>query len=456
MSKLPVIVIFDIGKTNKKQLLFNQQYEVIAEASVQFEETMDEDGFPCDDITRLTGWIKNAFNELLADPKLEVKAVNFSGYGASFVFLDDDGILIPPIYNYLKPLDPVLQAGFYDKYGGESAFSRETASPVLGNLNSGMQLYRIKCEKPELFNRIACALHLPQYLAYILSAGKFSELTSIGCHTNLWSFITDNYHAWVAEEGIMPKLPQVIASDALSGFVYGSIPVGVGLHDSSAALIPYLRYYSEPFVLISTGTWCISLNPFNNIPLSDQELKQDCLCYISYTGKPVKASRLFAGHQHEIETARLAGHFKKPPDYYKSVKFDNSFVAAGLNASSTRKSIMAKADKSEFNHIDLNEFKSYEHAYHQLIADIICDQFISTNLVIKDTSVTTIYVDGGFSRNEIYMQLLAAIYPAMRVYAATIPQASALGAAMAMHEYWNVQPFPSNLIALKAYSIAVP
>ena len=129
MSKLPVIAVFDVGKTNKKRLLFNQQYEVISEESIQFEEITDEDGFPCDDLNRLTSWIRESFNALLADTKVEVKAVNFSGYGASFVFLDKNGNAIPPIYNYLKPLDPALQSGFYSKYGGESAFSKETASP---------------------------------------------------------------------------------------------------------------------------------------------------------------------------------------------------------------------------------------------------------------------------------------------------------------------------------------
>ena len=50
-------------------------------------------------------------------------------------------------------------------YGGESQFSKQTASPVLGNLNSGMQLYRMKYEKPEKFKQINYALHLPQYLS---------------------------------------------------------------------------------------------------------------------------------------------------------------------------------------------------------------------------------------------------------------------------------------------------
>ena len=45
MKSVPVILIFDVGKTNKKLLLFDEQYKVVFEESKQFTETTDEDGF---------------------------------------------------------------------------------------------------------------------------------------------------------------------------------------------------------------------------------------------------------------------------------------------------------------------------------------------------------------------------------------------------------------------------
>ena len=44
--------------------------------------------------------------------------------------------------------------------------------------------------------------------------------------------------------------------------------------------------------------------------LSDYELHEDCLCYLSYEGEAVKASRIFAGYEHEQQVKRLADHFK--------------------------------------------------------------------------------------------------------------------------------------------------
>ena len=146
---LPVILIFDVGKTNKKTLLFDRQYRLIDERCEQLPEITDEDGFPCEDVQALTAWIKNSFRIILEDPRFEVKAVNFTAYGASFVYLGKDGSVLTPLYNYLKPYPAWLQEKLYSSYGGPLEFSLRTASPVLGSLNAGMQLYRLKMEKPE-------------------------------------------------------------------------------------------------------------------------------------------------------------------------------------------------------------------------------------------------------------------------------------------------------------------
>ena len=319
MNPTKVIAIFDVGKTNKKVLLFDESYKLVYEESKQLDEIADEDGFPCEDVLALTQWLKDSFEKLAADKKFDIKAVNFSAYGASFVYLDDELNVIPPLYNYLKPYPPTLQKKFYDDHGGESIVARQTASPVLGNLNSGMQLYRLKYEKPDTFKKIKWALHLPQYLSYVLCSAINADITSIGCHTNLWDFQYDKYHQWVNEENIDDKFPGIIRCTDIAGYSSGNIPAGAGLHDSSAALIPYLASFQEPFILLSTGTWCISLNPFNHAQLTNNELNQDCLCYLSYEGKPVKASRLFAGYEHEQQVKRLSLHFNKPYDYFTTV-----------------------------------------------------------------------------------------------------------------------------------------
>jgi sugar (pentulose or hexulose) kinase len=456
MNKIPVIAIFDVGKTNKKLLLFDEQYKLVHEQSQQLNETIDEDGFACEDVHALTQWIRHSFDALLEDKCFAVKAVNFSAYGASFVYLDEALHVFLPLYNYLKPYSPELQKQFYNTYGGETRMTQQTASPVLGNLNSGMQLYRLKYEKPAEFAHIKYALHLPQYVSFILTRKVYADITSIGCHTNLWDFENNRYHFWVNKEGIDTKLASLLNCESIAGYVDKTIPVGVGLHDSSAALIPYLAAFREPFILLSTGTWCISLNPFNHSPLSDEELQQDCLCYLTYQGVSVKASRVFAGYEHEQQIKILSGHFNKPINYFATIAYDASFTINPssqkvVNGASGKKAMVSA---SGFSNRKLDEFDTYEAAYHQFIFDLVEQQVTSTQLVLHDTPVKRIFVDGGFSKNAVYMHLLAEVMPGMEIFAASVPQASALGAALVMHHHWNSQQLPSDIIRLTLFTSA--
>lgn len=456
MNRIPVIAVFDVGKTNKKLFFFDEQYKIVLERTARFEETVDEDGDSCEDLVNLTRWIKETLSEITQLKRFEIKGINFSAYGASFVHLDENGAPIGYLYNYLKPYPEELKNQFYNTYGGELQVSTETASPVLGNLNSGMQLYRLKYQKPQMFNKIKHSLHLPQYLSYLITKQFFSDITSVGCHTNLWNFNESDYHQWVRNEGIADKLAPLYASDsAVKVEIEGQeCCVGIGLHDSSAALIPFFTSFHEPFVLISTGTWCVTLNPFNESQLTSEELKSDCLCYISYKGKPVKASRLFAGNEHEQQSKRIADHFKKPDDFYKKVKHNSAMLTKLQN---NAKAIGIKAEwdnlaSSGFDKRELSSFANADEAYHQLMIDLVNLQAISTNMVVKDTGVKRIFVDGGFSNNVIYMQLLAAAFPDMEVFAASVAQATSIGAALAIHKHWNHQSLPTNIIDLKYYS----
>lgn len=456
--KSSVIAIFDIGKTNKKLFLFDEQYNIILEKSEQFAEVTDEDGDACEDITALTNWVNQCLLQLFTDKKLQVRALNFSTYGASFVHIDNEGQPVAPLYNYLKPFPANLKEDFYRKYDGELTFSMHTASPVLGNLNSGLQLYRIKHQRPELFEHIRYSLHLPQYMSYVVTGRAYSDITSIGCHTGLWNFPQNHYHEWIYREGVNEKLAPIFPSDQLmfSQWQGHALLTGVGLHDSSAALIPYLFHFTEPFVLISTGTWCISLNPFNQTRLTYEELQQDCLCYMEYRGKPVKASRLFAGYEHEQQTKRLAAHFNVATDYYKTVPFNAELITgkttAGDPAIPGKQGQTAMVQESVFGKRDLDQFATYEAAYHQFMADLMVQQVASLNLVLHNSPVKKIFVDGGFSRNPLYMHLLANAFPMHEVYAASVAQASAMGAALAVHAAWNRKNPSADLVDLKAYA----
>jgi sugar (pentulose or hexulose) kinase len=232
-----------------------------------------------------------------------------------------------------------------------------------------------------------------------------------------------------------------------------SMLAGVGLHDSSSALIPYLVSFKAPFALISSGTWCITLNPFNSNPLTEYELTQDCLCYLTYAGNPVKASRIFSGNEHEQEVKRLAAHFGCNVNEYQKITLDRGLLKA-LESLEVKLDVQSTSGlkSSPFAQRDLTDYKDYAEAYHRLVMDLVTVQIESSKLVLDGTPVKRIFVDGGFSRNPIFMYLLAEAFPEYEVFAATVPQATSLGAALAIHNNWNIHKIPSNLIELKYFA----
>lgn len=83
-----VVAIFDVGKSNKKLFLFDENYQIVYESTTTFEEILDEDGFATEDVEKLAVWLVFELEKVKAFTDFNIKAVNFSAYGASFVYLD--------------------------------------------------------------------------------------------------------------------------------------------------------------------------------------------------------------------------------------------------------------------------------------------------------------------------------------------------------------------------------
>jgi sugar (pentulose or hexulose) kinase len=95
---------------------------------------------------------------------------------------------------------------------------------------------------------------------------------------------------------------------------------------------------------------------------------------------------------------------------------------------------------------------TYEASYHAGMAYLLRLQKRSTELALGNGPVKNMFVDGGFSRNRIFMQLMALHFPQMELYAASLAQASALGAALSIHHHWNKENRPAALPELKRYT----
>jgi len=343
-----------------------------------------------------------------------------------------------------------------------TCFSQDTSSPIMGHLNAGLQLYWLKHKKSELFNSVATALHLPQYLSFLITGQKKAELTSLGCHSAMLNFEQMNYHSWLEEEGLNSRLGAVSRGDevvsCVNEFTGEEIWVGTGLHDSSAAVNPYLSRFSDPFMIISTGTWVICMNPFNSDLPDSKELEKGCLSYLTYKGAPIKTTMLFAGNDHDQQVRRITQHFSIDEAYLKTMMYDADIIEAlakkGFKQSSgfVETSLESATTPCLFHTRDLTSFDSPEQAYHQLLTDLVNQQKASADMVLKSSEIENIYVDGGFCKNKVYMQLLANAFSTQKVFATSMTQGTALGAALAVHDSWNDGQLPESLINLQRWT----
>lgn len=435
LTREPVTLIFDIGKTTKKVLLFDLQFHVVEEQTQRLPEAPDDDGFPGEDIGLLSKWVSEAIRSYTRHPRYQVTHINFSAYGASLVHLDAKGEVIPPFYNYLKSFPPECEEVFLRQYNQRSDISTSTASPFLGLLNSGLQLFWLKYKKPQVFKRIKTSLHFPQYLTYLVSGKVFSDITSVGCHTMLWNFEKHDYHPWVDSEGLRNLLPPMHAADFTVDHTLNgeAVKIGVGVHDSSAALMPYLVVMQEKFLLLSTGTWNICFNPFNQELLQHEELAQDCLCFLTFDSKPVKASRIFLGHEHEVQQVALAGHFNVDIEHYKTIDFNPAlyervstapieFAPLGMNG--TGPTLPAAPPATPYS-----KFKDFEQAQHHLIHQLVRWQKISIDLIDPAVNVKKIIIVGGFTKSKLFIEIMKRELSERTILISDHPRAAALGAA---------------------------
>jgi sugar (pentulose or hexulose) kinase len=428
MKKDKAIVVFDVGKTHKKCFVFSLNFKLLFQKSIQVNEIPDEDGFESDDLKTTLEWMEGLLEQLLI--KYAVKTVNFSAHGASFVLIDYNGNPLLPMYNYLKPVDSEIEKEFYQAYPN---LELSSASPRSGFLNSGFQLYWLKKNSQKKFKQVQLALHLPQFFHYYFTGNSVSELSSIGCHTSLWDYSSANYQDWLIQEEISDLQAPISSSEKTSEGVnlLKGVLVGIGLHDSSAALVPYLKAVKKSFILLSTGTMNVALNPFCNQSLLESELNQGCLNYMTPNGQAVKASRFFMGGAHEQLSKSIASYFDCSSDFFKTIDYDPLEFDQTIPLSDTNWSISS----TDFS-LPKEIFKNYSsptEAYYAIMKTLLQIQFTSLAFILRGVKIERIYLDGGFQKNQIFIKHLARSFADLEVYCSDFSLGAALGAALSVH-----------------------
>ncbi|MER8437851.1 FGGY-family carbohydrate kinase [Mesorhizobium sp. M1312] len=299
------IAVIDIGKTNAKVALVDlaDMHEI---ALRRMANAPVADGpYPHHDVELLWSFILDSLAGINREQRID--AISITTHGATGVLVDAAGELALPVLDYEFTGPDALAEGYE---AIRPAFA-ETGTPRLPvGLNLGAQFFWQQRKFPAEFAETAAMLMYPQYWALRLTGVAANEVTSLGCHTDLWNPWKADFSSLVdrmewrrlmapvrpAKHRLGPILPALATRTGLDA----QTPVFCGLHDSNASLLPHLLSDRPPFSVVSTGTWVVSMAVGGNMIVLDPA--RDTLVNVNALGDPVPSARFMGGREFSLLT----------------------------------------------------------------------------------------------------------------------------------------------------------
>lgn len=391
-------VILDIGKTNVKLALLDTHGAMLAEE--RLANTIANTGpYPHHDTERIWDWMLGTLRVFAGIA--QVGAIVPVTHGATAALVDDHGLVLP-VLDYESHL-PGQADGHYATVRPRFA---DTLSPALpAGLNLGRQLVWLARQFPAQFGKARHILMYPQYWAWRLCGVAAGEVTSLGCHTDLWEPVTQQYSALVAHMGWEALLPPLAPASTPLGTLLPAVveqtglPAGCqvlcGIHDSNASLLRYLGDGNA--TVLSTGTWLIAAAFGTALDALDEHA--DMLANTSALGRPVACMRFMGGREFGI----LAGPDAVPctQDDFDLLMAQGTmalpcFAESGGPFSGRRGSIVGPAPGTPAARYALATL------YCALMTDYCLDALGAGGPVI---------IEGSFTANPHFSALLAALRP---------------------------------------------
>jgi len=419
-----LLAVFDVGKTNKKFVVYNSHLVAIHSETVRIGEE-EVSGIICDDVDSLTAWVKAK----LAEWSGKLSAVAVSTHGATLALLDAEGRLAMPVISYNHEVGESVKRAFFEEFGSPEELYECTGTPPLGQLlNAGIQLFWIRKEFPERYTRVKRILFLPQYVIHSFSKLEATELTSLGCHTYLWDLAEGSWSSVAEGLDVPSRSPTIRSVWERLGEAEGVV-VTPGIHDSNAALLPYLVRERGDFVLASTGTWCVLMYPGAPFAPSREDVYRDVLYYVDAYGRPVKAARFKCGFEFEHYVNLLKSTFGGDP---LAVRLNRRLAVKVLKAGEAFFVPTLTPGTGQFPRSKgrvVGYLTDLVRAYHYLNLSLAVQTWHALKLLTGGRKVR-VYVQGGFAKNDVYLAYLATLARWAEVIKGEYPEATSLGAAL--------------------------
>jgi len=435
------VAVFDLGKTNLKLVVFGRDGNAVAGRSHPNASLAPDADCP---YLRLD--TERAWRFLLASLKevgarFPIEAISVSAHGAAGVLVTDDGVALPPM-DYEFDGFGAVDAG-YD--AARPPFEECLSPSSARGLNLGRQIFYLERKFPQKFAAARAFLTYPQFWSWRLSGVMATEVTSLGAHTDLWRPKEGRLSSLVENQGwrrLFPPIrrawetlgalrPEIAAQTGLSP----EVRIVCGAHDSNASLVPYLASRTDPFTVLSTGTWVIIMAVGGKAPIVE---KADMLANVDVRGRPVPTARLMLGR----EFAALAGEM---PAEARETDVA-SLVASGAMAmpAFTNQGGPFAARKGR---IEGEAPKTL--ASGSALATLYC-ALVAAHMLKLLEAPGDLIVEGGFNRSPAFAGVLAALMPGRDVFMAPT-SGTAEGAALLAH--WDAPHARPKLERARAWSV---
>lgn len=313
---LDVCVVFDIGKTNTKASVIDADGQILTRVQTA-TPYLHTRLYAAIDVDTLFDWFVTQLKRLGGE--YPIGRIISVAHGAACAFLDAEGQLVQPVQDYESSIPlPYLNA-----YRDVRPDFAETLSPLLPNgLNLGAQIFWHARRDPKLFEKVRYIVPYAQYWTWRLSGVLCSEITSLGCHTDLWNPNAASFSSLAVSEGWAERFPPLRKAWETAGQLRPDLcaitglpettRICVGLHDSNAALALIIARHSDLSgmdlpVILTTGTWYVAMAPGRDTPPPPEDLNaaRDCLINIDVFGHAVPCARFMGGRALDLITNGL-------------------------------------------------------------------------------------------------------------------------------------------------------
>ncbi len=187
-------IVLDVGKTLSKLSLWTPEGRLL-ERRTRPNPRIDTGQYTALDVVGIERWVEETLRDFAQ--LAHVGSIIPVGHGAAAAVIRD-GTLVQAPLDYEFPLPVELRAE-YDALRDPFGMTGSPALPV--GLNLGAQLFYLESLNPQLFAPNTTVLPWPQYWSWLLAGVAAAEVTSLGCHTDLWNPLAGSHSALSVARG---------------------------------------------------------------------------------------------------------------------------------------------------------------------------------------------------------------------------------------------------------------